>query len=139
MSAPNIDPIYSRAGAIGLGTAITTAANDYTGVSTSNVCVFTADSTNGSFVQRIRLKPCGTNVASVARIFINNGSSQTTAANNTFYGEISLPATTLSASAALAEIDYPLNLALPPGYKIYVGLGTTVAAGWTPTVIAGNY
>lgn len=141
----NTDPIYSKIGDVsnngttGMNQLITAAANDYTGAGANNSLIFTADSTNGSFVQRIRLKAGGTNVASVARIFINNGSTNTTAANNVFYGEISLPATTAIATAATVEIDYPLNFALPAGFRIYIGLGTAVSAGWVATVVGGKY
>lgn len=122
-----------------MGQTLTTAAADYTGVSANNLKVFQADSTNGSFVQKIRFKSLGTNIASVARIYLNNGGVNTTATNNAFIGEISLPATTASATAATIEIDYPLNMALNPGFMIYVGLGTTVAAGWKATAIGGVY
>ena len=141
----NTDPIYSRLGSnsnnngTGMNQAILTAAADYTGANANNSLVFTADTTNGSFIQRLRFKPIGTNTASVARIYINNGSANTTATNNMFYGELSLPATTISAVAALIDVDYPLNFALDPGFRIYVGLGTTVAAGWVVTPIAGKY
>ena len=141
----NTDPIYSRLGSnsnnngTGMNQAILTAAADYTGANANNSLVFTADTTNGSFIQRLRFKAIGTNTASVARIHINNGSANTTAANNMFYGELSLPATTISAVAATIDLDYPLNFALEPGFRIYVGLGTTVAAGWVVTPIAGKY
>lgn len=69
----------------------------------------------------------------------NIGAAGTQPSNNTFYGEVSLPATTLSSTAATIDIDYPMNFALPPSYEIYVGLGTTVAAGWQVSAIAGNY
>jgi hypothetical protein len=59
--------------------------------------------------------------------------------NTKLYGEITLPATTLSANSATVDIDYPLNLALPPLHEVYVGLGTTVAAGWSVLPIAGDY
>ena len=59
--------------------------------------------------------------------------------NTKLYGELSLPATTASATAATSDIDYPMNFALPPGYEIYVGLGTTVSAGWLVTPLAGDY
>lgn len=141
----NKAPIYSIAGdpssnsATAMAPTFTTAAADYTGATaTNNKVVFTA-SANGGFIQRLRFKAIGTNTASVARIFINNGSVHTTAANNSFYGEISLPATTISAVAATVEIDYPMNFALPPNFTIYVGLGTTVAAGWVCTPVAGEY
>jgi hypothetical protein len=143
--AGNAAPIYSKDGEVanngttGMNALILSAANDYTGAGANNSLIFTADATNGSFVQRIRFKPGGTNIASVARIFINNGAAPTTATNNVFYGEVSLPATTAIATAATVEIDYPLNFALPPGFRIYFGLGTAVAAGWVATVIAGNY
>lgn len=137
--AANNDPIYSKAGAIGLGQLITTATNGYDGTGANNTLVFTADATNGSFIQRLRFKAGGTNVATVARIFLNNGSTVGTATNNAFYGELSLPATTATATAATVDIDYPMNFALPAGYKIYVELATAVAAGWAVTTIAGNY
>lgn len=143
--AGNIDPIYSRAGDVsnngttGMNQAVTAAANDYTGASANNSLAFTADATNGSYVARIRFKAAGTNVASVARIFINNGSVNTTAANNVFFGEVSLPATTATATSATVDIEYPLGFALNPGFRIYWGLGTAVAAGWVATVIGGKY
>lgn len=142
----NNDPIYSRVGDVtnngttGMNQSITAAANDYTGVSANNSLVFTADATNGSFIQRLRFKAAGSNAsATVARIYINNGSANTTATNNSFCGELSLPITTASATSALSDIDYPLNFALPAGFRIYVGLGTAVAGGWVVTPIAGKY
>lgn len=140
----NTSPIFSITGDVskdsstGMAPTLTAAANDYTGVSANNALVFTAG-TNGGFVQRLRFKAAGTNVATVARIYFNNGSANTSAANNSFYGEISLPATTAGATAATVDIDYPLNLALPAGFKIYVGLGTAVSAGWVVTPVAGEY
>jgi hypothetical protein len=141
----NTDPIYSRVGDVstnattGMGQLITAAANDYTGIGANNVLVWTADATNGGYLQRVRLKAGGTNVASVMRFFINNGSTNGTATNNSFYGEISLPATTASATAATVDMDYTFNIALPAGFKVYAGLGTAVAAGWAMTPIAGKY
>jgi len=137
--AANTAPIFSKQGMVGLGSGITAAQNTYDGACTNDTLVFTADATEGSFVQRLRFKAKGTNVATVARIYINNGGAKGTAGNNTFYGEISLPATTASASAATIDIDYAMNLALPPGYCIYVGLGTAVSAGWVVTTVAGKY
>jgi hypothetical protein len=142
--AANTSPIFSVAGSVatdnstGMHQGITAAANDYTGAGANNSLVFTA-ATDGSFIQRLRFKAKGTNVATVMRIFINNGSANTTASNNTFYGEISLPAITSSSSAATVDIDYPMNFALPGGFRIYCGLGTAVSAGWVIVPIAGKY
>lgn len=139
--AGNASPIFSRVAEIDFGAATlaTVSAADYTGVGAHNQLCFTADATNGGYLQRLRFKAIGTNVAAVARIYINNGSTNGTATNNSFYGEISLPATTASTTAATVDIDYAMNMALPPGFRIYVGLGATVAAGWIVTAIGGAY
>jgi hypothetical protein len=257
--AANTAPIFSRLGAIEGGAVLTTQAADYTGVNINNQFIFDADEVSGSFIQRLRFKALGTNIATVARIYINNGNLNQTSAhvaraaapsgagsttggtllagnyfalvqpldqyggvpnagqatslspestvvtttgttssinwtwgavagaasyrvfvgniaggqyayfttttnsllqttatqlsgadirvgnpqdyiqNQMFFGEISLPATTIVAAAATPDIDYPMNIALPPGYRILVGLGTTVAAGWAVTGIGGNY
>jgi hypothetical protein len=245
--AGNSSPIYTRVGDIqGGATILTQAITDYTGVSVNVIPVFTADATNGGFVQRIRFKALGTTGGvTVARIWINEGIlnqastlstpaaptatptgtgsslyggsfyakvqavdqwggwstvgaessavtpttgqnipwtwtavsnaasyrlfvgpatggeygyfntttnsyTQTTiptllgnpldfATTNIFYGEASLPSVTAIATAATAEIDYPMNIALPPGYRILVGLATTVTAGWQVSVIGGKY
>lgn len=257
--AANTAPIFSKSGAIEGGSVFTTAAADYTGVAINNQFVFDADEVNGSFIQRLRFKALGTNVATVARIYVNHGLLNQTSAhvvraaaptgtpsttggtllagtyfavvqpvdqyggvpnaglitslspestvvtttgttssinwtwtaitgaakyrlfvgnvaggqyayfetttnsyaqtdptmttgtdirlgnpqdytqNQVFLGEISLPATTASASSATPDIDYNMNIAIPPGHRILVGLGTTVAAGWAVTGIGGNY
>jgi hypothetical protein len=145
MVAYNTDPLYSirgnqsNNGTTGMNALVTAAANDYTGAGANNSLVFTAHATAGSYIQRLRFKAGGTNVATVARVFINNGSANTIATNNVFYGEVSLPATTAIATAATVDIDYPLNFALKPGFRIYIGLGTAVAAGWVVTPMAGDY
>lgn len=143
--AANTAPIFTVSGdqsvdgSTGMGTHAITATGDYTGVSANHVLVFTSDATNGSYIDRLRFKAEGSNVTTVARIYINNGSTNGTAANNSFYGEVTLPATTASNTAATSEVDYPMGFALKPGFRIYVGLGTTVAAGWKVTPIGGKY
>lgn len=253
MALPNNDPIYSKVGAIGQSMVLKAAANDYTGVSPYNREVFVADATNGGYLQRLRFKALGANVATVARIYINRGGINTnfaaaptaptgvpsstggtmltgnyygmvvaigpggsqsvigafstvaavtgvtgsiawswipvpgatkyrlyvspwstvttyatyatryvesvtnsylqttmigeigtfddpTVGNQFLYGEISLPAiASASAIAATADIEYPMNLALPPGYEVYVGIGTAVASGWAVVGIGGSY
>lgn len=143
--AANTNPIYtllgdvSSNGTTGMATDLTTATGDYTGASANHQLVFTSDATNGGYVRKLRFQAKGTNTASVARIYLNNGSVNTTAANNSFYGQISLPATTAINTAATVEIDYPMEIALNPGFRIYVGVGTTVAAGWVCTAVGGKY
>jgi hypothetical protein len=134
----NTTPIFTRVGDIQWDTA--TAANTTTDLTTgTSYLIFTSDSTNGGYVQKIRFRALGTNVATVARVWINNGSTTATAANNTLFDEISLAATTVSQTSALAVYEIPMNIALPPSYRLYVTLGTAVAAGYDVTTIAGKY
>ena len=66
-----------------------------------------------------------------------------TAANNSLYEEITLPATTLDEDAALTNQEIKFNdgdgLVLPPGYKLNITIGTTVAAGYAVTAVGGKY
>ena len=251
--AGNNAPIFTKVGDIqgGVYMAAAPIATDYAGTNTTATnIIFIADSTNGGYVQRLRFKAAGSNNATVARVFINDGSnnqvttitsstwttppgtpsssggslltqsyyakvqsvdqygslspiSTETAAvsvtgptglitwnwtaatgaasynlfvggnpggeyarfttttnfytqtqaivsgqvvqpqesinNNMFYGEVSLPQTVLSTTAATVDVDYPMNLALPPGYRIMVSLGNPVAGGWYCTAIGGKY
>lgn len=145
---PNQKPIFPRVGdttanwTTTLSTTMTTATGDFTWVSANYVLVHTADATSGSIVYGIIFKAVGTNTASVARIFQNNGSSNGTAANNGFIGELSLPGTTSTNTAAVAW-DFvwkpPVPIVLPPSFRIYVGLWTTVSAWWVATCIAWKF
>lgn len=140
----NTNPVFSGTGDVSTNNGTTMsqltkdAAATYTGVDADDVLVFTAHATNGGYVERLRMKSVGTNIATVARIYLNNGSDHTVATNNAFYGEQSLQATTAILTAATVEIDYPMNMLLNPGFRIYVGLATAVAAGWVITAIGGN-
>ena len=135
----NIAPIFTKIGDVQWGTTTVATANTAKDGTGTVLTVFTADATNGGYVQRIRFRAAGTNIATVARVFINNGSTNTTALNNILWDEITLSATTLSEVAALATYELPLNFALPAGYKLNVTVGTTVAAGYYVTVIGGKY
>jgi len=256
--AGNQNPIFSRVGDIQGGVLISTnvSTTDYVGTSISNKIVYQADQINGGFLQRLRFKAAGTNTATVARIWVNDGnialqhilanvasaptgtgsttggtllsgtyyaqvaavdqfgqtgnaSAESTgitttgntssitwnwtpvagaasyrlyvgdrpsgeslvfntagnvafylqtlaninpltnlpaqgqpadyATTNYFYGEVSLPATTASTTAATVDVDYPINVAMPPGAHVLVGIGSNVAAGWYVTSIGGKY
>lgn len=143
--AANTAPIFTKLGDVssngttGMAPALTTAAADYTGVSANNALVFTADATNGGYIDYLKFKAVSTNVTAVARIYFNNGSTNTTATNNSYFGETTLPATTASTTASTPEILYPIRTVLNPGFKIYVGLGAGVAGGWVVTAVGGKY
>ena len=102
------------------------------------VTVFTAG-TNGARIDDVYLVHLGTNVATVVRFFINNGSSNTTASNNILVHEETMAANTLSQTAASVYTIWRANLVLPAGYKLNVTIGTAIAAGIGVTAIGGNF
>lgn len=138
----NNKPIFTGTPDIQWTTSAMTAANTTKDLTAgTSYLAFTSNAVNGGYVQKIRFRTLGTNsAATVARVWINNGSTTGTAANNTLYDEITLPATTNSEIAAAANYELSLNFAMPAGYKIYVTLGTApTSAGWSATVIGGSY
>jgi len=134
--AANTAPIYAKTPNIGYGTVATAnTAKDGTG---TVVTVFTAGA-EGAFLEKIVFRAAGTNVASVARVFLNNGSTNATAGNNTLFAEISLPATTLNEAGEQPAIVLNMDMRLPAGWKVNITIGTTVAAGHHVTACGGDY
>ena len=99
----------------------------------------TAGAVEGSRLDFIKVRALGTNVATVIRIWLNNGSATGTAANNTLYLERTLSATTVSQTAELPDIILPMSISLAAGYRVYATFGTAVAAGFHLTAIGGDY
>ena len=148
-------PIFAQAPNVGalnavVRTAMTnTKAFDGTEtVGTAMALVFTAGA-NGSRIDQITCRftstngstASGTSAATVVRLWINNGSANTTATNNILLGEVALPATAVTSLSSSVLTVYtatlPLGgLNLPAGYRIYGGL--TVAAGGTNISIQLN-
>lgn len=121
-----------------LGVSTGLAANtafDGTGTVTT---VFTAGA-NGSKVDRVFLQHMGTNVATVVRFFINNGSSNATPANNWLIHEESMLASTASQVLASIAIVWSSNLIIPTGYKLNVTIGTTIASGIMVTAEGSDF
>ena len=137
---PTATPIFPQipqfpSPAPGLLTTANTA-KDGTG---TVVPISKAAGASGAFVENIEGYPIGTNVASVLRVFLNNGSTNTTATNNILWEEVSLPATTLTEVAAQTKVVIPVNRAIPAGYILIATIGTTVAAGWRFRAHTGDY
>jgi hypothetical protein len=82
--------------------------------------------------------PLGTNVATVLRLFLNNGATTATASNNSMIDQIGIPATTNTEVAALTPYAFPLTIPIPAGYRLYVTCATVVAAGFHVTVFGGR-
>lgn len=141
----NTSPIFALTPNVGennalLSTAMTnTKAFDGTeAAGTALGLVYTAGA-NGSRLDYVRVKysstngaaASGTTSATLVRLWLNNGSANTTATNNQFVGEIAIPAATVTAlgTSELAEYTKTFNISIPAGYKLYAG--TTVAVGGT--------
>jgi hypothetical protein len=136
----NTNPIFSIAPdvqwtTIPSGAAANTAV-DGTG---TTYTAFTADAVNGGFLQSLQVKAATISGNTVLRFFLNNGSSPATPANNVLFRELSLPATIGSSSAAVPEYAVPIGIALPPGYKVLVSIGTSVTGAIGVTGIGGKY
>lgn len=124
----------------GMAPTLTTAAADYTGISANNKVVFTAAAT-GSRLVGLKFTAIGGNTQSVARIYTNNGTDHTTATNNSLVGSLTLPGTSASNTVAEASASYYFEggaLDLDVNFTVWVGLATTVAAGWVVTPICGG-
>ena len=111
-----------------LSTAMT-STKAYDGTETAGTAmglVLTAGA-NGSQLAKMRIKvtgingttPSGTTNATVVRVWLNNGSANTTATNNIFYEEVAVSAATISATGATttATLDFA-GLCIPAGWKV---------------------
>ena len=134
----NTNPIFTLTPDVAWGTTAITTANTAKDGTGTVLTVYTAGA-NGSYVQRVRFRPAGTNVQTVARLFINNGSTNATAANNILFDEITIPGTSLSENSAQASFEIPLNFAIQAGYKLNITIGTTIAAGLYVSTVGGDY
>lgn len=138
----NLQPIFPLTPNTSWGTV--QAANTAMDGTGTVVTVFTAGA-NGARLDAIKVRALGTNVASVLRLWINNGGANSTPSNNSLFYEVSLPATTLTQVASTTDISLQFDtinlpqVVLPTGYKVNVTIGTAVAAGWHVTAFGGSY
>lgn len=148
----NLYPIYSvtpRIGDANANAVIGPSANTATdGTGANSFKVFTAGSNAGSFIYKVIFKPIATTAATVARLFYCSDTgtftagTTNTAANSQMIGEISLPAITVSQTAANPQFEIPVNFPIPISTKLFVTFGTSTGAagnGYSPVVVAGDY
>jgi len=144
--AANTAPIFSIAGHVesvasdNSGLVVGPTANTAQDGSGTLYKAFTAGA-NGSFLQKIRFRPVGSPAATVCRVFISSSSS-TSATNTWLYDEITLPAVTVSQTAASSVFELPLNFALNANYLLYVTFGTSTGSsgtGYSVVTVAGDY
>lgn len=153
--AGNNDPIYSKVGDIQsttltAGTLLGPTANTAQDGTGTLYPIWTADATNGGFLQRLTFESISSVAQSVCRIFISNtvptvtsGALVSNTSLNTWkVYEMSLPSVTSGQTAAAVHLELPLNMPLPPGYRVSVAFGTSTGistTGWAIIGIGGKY
>lgn len=151
MAAPNTTPRFTKQANTSPGVKVTAANTKSDGAGTVGTDIFkafTADPTNGSFVDKILWMPCATaaatsTTATTARVFLSSvGSGATTDANTHLIGEISLPTQSADHSTnAVNPFPMPLGIQVPPGWFILVTNHIVPAANtfWKATVLGGDF
>ena len=141
--AANTSPIYTRVADIQWVESITVANNTIDLTSGTSYLIWTADATEGGYLREIRIKanPANNTAATVARIWINNGSTLGTSSNSALLTEVGIPATTAIATQPLPDIVVPINMAVPATYRFYLTVGTAPGGSgeFTATGIGGKY
>lgn len=136
-AAANTQPLFLLTPQVGFATV--TAANTATDGTGTVLPIFTA-AANGSRLDRVRCVALGTNIATKAYFFVNNGGSQAVAANNALLLDLPLASGTASNTALIsAPVEIVFALPLKSGYIINVTLATAVATGWTFIGIGGDW
>jgi hypothetical protein len=135
--AANTAPIYVLSNGTANSGATLTTANTAKDGSGTVATVFTADATNGGYIRGLRITPKGTNVQTVLRVFVTEGTSQTPA--RMFSGGMTIFATTNTETARLDDYYLPMDLVLAPGTKVNCTLGTTVAGGIDVYAVGGQF
>lgn len=142
----NTVPIFPLTMNVSFGKVLAANTNlDGTG---TVVLLYTAGA-NGSRIDQIKFRHLGINVASVLRLFINDGAGLLAANFALAYEK------TVAAMAALSQVaestDFDITISknttetacpipyLPAGYKIYGAVGTVLAAGIMVTVHGADY
>jgi hypothetical protein len=139
--AANTNPVFPLAPRIVVGQTLLTANTSKDGTGTV-VTLYTAGA-DGAKVDGVNVAYTGTSVATVLRLYVNNGSATTTAANNTLIKAITVPANTMTSEVNTAADFFTTALAggsimLPAGYKITAHIAVTVAAAIAVTVTGGD-
>lgn len=133
----NTTPIFPVAPNNPVSPKVLTANTALDGTGTT-VLIFTAGA-NGALIESIRIVPLGANAATVVRIFKNNGSDPSVAANNGLYLEARFLVSSLSQTQEGLSRTIPVNKAINAGHKLYASVGTGVSAGFIIHVEAGDY
>jgi hypothetical protein len=150
--AGNAQPQFTAVGDIQSvlfgGTALTTSDGSSGTIGTSMQIAFTSSSTNGSYVEAIRILAVASTAATataatVVRIYISSISTGSTSTSNTWLiAELALPAITADQTTTATNwYDVPLGFRLPASYTILVSshIVNNANTNLRALVIGGDY
>lgn len=141
--AANTSPIYTRTPDVQWVESMTAANTTLDLTSGTSYLLYTADATEGGYVRYVVIKanPANNTAATVFRLWLNNGSTTGTAANSALLREVALVATTASNTTPTPEFVIPVWEAIPPGYRLYLTMGTAPGGSgeFTATAFGGKY
>jgi len=147
--AGNSTPQFTKNGNV--NSVLVTAANTSSAgggtIATDIFKAFTADTTNGAYVERVDFVAVATTptttTATVGRVFLSSQTSgATTSANTWLIGEVALPAAAADNTAtATNPVSVPVGYRIPAGYTILVTnhAGPAANSNWRANVIGGDY
>ena len=139
--AANTSPIFLKAPKVSFVLTNTTGITGTDGTDANVKLLFTADATNGSKVEDVIIRYSGATASdTVVRIWVNNGSTPTTAANNALIKELTVSnLASLSQTADNGATVWKANLALPAGYRLYCAAGTSITNALVVSATGGDY
>jgi hypothetical protein len=136
--AANTTPIFVGTPRFAFANTGVNANTAFDGTGSNVTALFTAGA-SGSKVETVTLWNSGSNVATVVRFFMNNGSTVGTASNNSLLQEVTWPINTASQTAASAPVVLQPNWYLPSGYKLYITIGTATTTGIAVSCQGGDF
>ena len=141
--AANTSPIFTLTAQNWFSDALILTANTTADLTSGTIYLLATAGANGARFDRLFMQPIGNaaqnNVATVLRLWLNNGGVTSTAANNRFFLDATLAASTGSITASVPAQIIELNLPVAATHRRYATLGTTVATGYHGMVAGGDY
>jgi hypothetical protein len=153
--AANSAPIFSRGGALGFAriNAVNIKSDGSGTIGTDIFKAFSADTSNGGFVQKVRISLCATAAGTAAsfgggvvRAYISTVSSgATTSADTHLWAEVGIPGFTVDGDAGnnpIPSFEISFGVALEPGQHVHVSLGAASLVAnceLKAVVVAGKY
>lgn len=136
----NIDPIFPATIKSPIVAPVLTANTNLDGTGTVVEIYQSPNAGAGSIIYGINvMRRDSAATVQTLRLFLNNGSSNTIATNNTLLKEITIPAITLSGASATPEIWVPLNLFLQANYRLYTAVHSGYTNGLAIVPFIGDY